>query len=647
MIYCTINDKKAYPDTTQKIKVTYENQFVKDSGSYTYDVQFPMAILENKIIFSNVDRIDVAKKLPKYEDCKLYADNRLIISGKGTVTKIDQDKVYLQIVGGKSRIKYNAKFEKHYIDEINYPVVKLDTGINKTIYQNAGVEMPSMDTFQWLVFVDLSTANYVGQKDVCVMSPVNDETNEIMANRIAVSKFSKIKINGVKYPSGTYSYMSNCAVQPYLTYVLKKVMEYEGYTIERNDIDKDPWNRLVVVSACKSGKIANALPHWTVYKFIDELRKFFNASFIFDEIHKSVKIIATNELMNNDTVSYECEDDFSVEYDEDGLDNISTSNIEYSFDNAVNRDWREYISQSVQKNYVTKEYASMDDLVAAAEKMTEKERKTTIFKQGYDYYIWAELPKGDPDSEDTEVRRTQCGYFNPIIRDMESETFQELNIIPVAIYQRKNQEKNAKFWEVMGDKMGNPWMVVPSVSNEVEKSLEEMSVDDDGEYYYTVQDAMEGSTEETSEESDDSKMPVAFVANNVVNLRDHKAIAYDKKTSDSEDTKYRVPVLYTDWRMYPDYTIRSEIGSLTLEALPYYLGGSEFGGGTVKSTGRFTSTSVDKNNQISFKFCCDDIPDPTRIYTFRNKRYICEKIEIEVSNEGIDKEKTGYFYAIY
>lgn len=151
MIYCTINDKKAYPDTTQKIKVTYENQFVKDSGSYTYDVQFPMAILENKIIFSNVDRIDVAKKLPKYEDCKLYADNRLIISGKGTVTKIDQDKVYLQIVGGKSRIKYNAKFGKHYIDEINYPVVKLDTGINKTIYQNAGVEMPSMDTFQWLV----------------------------------------------------------------------------------------------------------------------------------------------------------------------------------------------------------------------------------------------------------------------------------------------------------------------------------------------------------------------------------------------------------------------------------------------------------------------------------------------------------------
>ena len=45
MIRVVINGEVAYPDTSQKIKVTYENQFVKDSGSYTYEVQFPMAIL--------------------------------------------------------------------------------------------------------------------------------------------------------------------------------------------------------------------------------------------------------------------------------------------------------------------------------------------------------------------------------------------------------------------------------------------------------------------------------------------------------------------------------------------------------------------------------------------------------------------------
>lgn len=65
-------------------------------------------------------------------------------------------------------------------------------------------------------------------------------------------------------------------------------------------------------------------------------------------------------MLTNDTQSYECEDAFSVEYDEDGLDNIATSNIEYSLDDAANRDWREYISQSVQKSYTTKTYSSKE-----------------------------------------------------------------------------------------------------------------------------------------------------------------------------------------------------------------------------------------------------------------------------------------------
>lgn len=649
MIRVVINGEVAYPDTSQKIKVTYENQFVKDSGSYTYEVQFPMAILENKKIFKNVDRFDVKKRLSDYEDCKLYVDNRLVISGKGTVTKIDNTKVCLQIVGGKSRIKYNAKFEKHYIDEIDYPSVVLDTGINKPVYDKAGTGYPNMDQFQWMLFIDLTTGNFVGQKGVAVISPINDETNEILANRVYLSKLSKIKINGVKFPAGTYAYMTNCSVSPYLAYVLKKVMEYEGYKIQRNDLDKSPWNRLVIVSACKSGKVKNALPHWTVYKFIDELRKFFNASFVFDEIGKTVSIIATNEMLSNETLSYDCEDAFSVEYDEDGLDNLATSNIEYSFDDAANRDWREYISQSVQRSYTTKSYNSMSALVAAAQQMTAKERKTTIFKCGHDYFIWADLPKdGNPETEETAEKRTLCGVFNPIIRDMKSDTFQELNICPAAIYQRRMQNKDEKWAQHIGDAIGNPFVVVPSVTNEKEQSLEDMEVDDDGEYYYSVQDAMQGSSSDTSSSTaDEGKIRVAFQAENVVNLKSHAAVAYDKRLA-GEDTNYRVPVLYTDYRMYSQTLLSSERGTMSLEFLPNREEERSFGNGTREdsSSSRFGAAQVDKHNLITIKFITDDIPDPSKIFIFRNKRYICEKIEMEVSNDGISKEKTGYFYEI-
>lgn len=647
MIVMQINGDVAYPDTSQNIKVTYENQFVKDSGSYTYEVQFPMAILENKMIFKNVDRFDVSKKLATYDDCKLYVDNRLVISGKGNVTNITNSVVKLQIVGGKSRIKYNSKFEQHYIDEIDYPSVVIDTGIKKSMYDNAGIGYPNLDNYQWMLFTDLTSANYVGMKGVAVLSPINDETNDIVANRPCLSKFDKIKINGVKFPSGTYTYMVDLAVSPYLMFVLKKVMDHEGYAIKRNDFDKDPWNRLVIVSACKSGKIKNALPHWTVYKFIDELRKFFNCSFIFDEVTKSVSIIDTNEMLTNDAVSYDCEDEFSVEYDEDGLDNMSTSNIEYSLDDAANRDWREYISQSVQKNYPTKSYATINAMVTDAEAMTTKERKTTIFKVGYNYYIWADLPKdGNPETEETSEQRTLCGLFNPIIRDMESDTFQELNIIPSAIYQRRLKSDSDSVFMKVGDKIGKAFVVMPSVTNEKEQSLEDMEVDEDGEYYYSVQDAMEGGTEDTSTTEDDSKLKLAFVANNVANLKLKDAVAYNDKL-DGEDTNYRVPVLYTDYRMYPKTLLSSESGSMSLEALPSNKtsSGRSFGNLTTGKS-RFEGMTVDKNNQICYKLLTDDIPDPSKIYILRNKKYICEKIEMNVGNKGIDKEKTGYFYAI-
>jgi len=49
---------------------------------------------------------------------------------------------------------------------------------------------------------------------------------------------------------------------------------------------------------------------------------------------------------------------------------------------------------------------------------------------------------------------------------------------------------------------------------------------------------------------------------------------------------------------------------------------------------------------VTVKLVTDEIPDPSRIFVIRNKKFICEKIEMEVSDDGISKVKTGYFYEI-
>ena len=121
MIHCTINGQTAYPSASDKIKVTYANQYIEDSGSYTYDISFPMSIHANQVLFANIHRFDVHKRSKSFDDCKLYADNRLFISGKGTITSVSDSTVKMQIVGGKSRIKYNSKFENHFVDKVPFP----------------------------------------------------------------------------------------------------------------------------------------------------------------------------------------------------------------------------------------------------------------------------------------------------------------------------------------------------------------------------------------------------------------------------------------------------------------------------------------------------------------------------------------------
>lgn len=70
-------------------------------------------------------------------------------------------------------------------------------------------------------------------------------------------------------------------------------------------------------------------------------------------------MVATNEMLANETVTYDCEDDFTVEYDDDGLDNLATSNVEYAMADSPNRDWRDTISQKVMENFTLKEYQSL------------------------------------------------------------------------------------------------------------------------------------------------------------------------------------------------------------------------------------------------------------------------------------------------
>ena len=616
MIICYIDNKKAYPNTSDKIKVTYENQFIKDSGSYTYEISFPMSVPENRELFNNINRFDVKKKSGSFENCSLMVDNRLIITGKGHITSVTADAVKLQIAGGKSRIKYNSAFERRFIDEIKYPEIRITHGYNKRVLADSKLAPEQHATLP----IDLTTFNYVGQKDVVAFNPINDETNEWTINQITSTNF-------VNY--GAVAEMSHLAAQPFLMYVIKQVLQHEGYNLTRNDFDCNPWNRLIIANAHQTLKIAEALPHWTVYKFLDEVRKLFNASFIFDEQAKTVQILSQNELVSNKTVSYDCDDEYSSEFDEDGLENIATSNIAYNFVDSVNRSSLELIPIEILRKYPLKEYPDYERMEKDCEAMRERDRFTTIFKTDGDYYIYSALKHG------AGHELVKCGLFSPLIRDINNDNKIGLNIIPVAMYARKRMlDKEKKYIKNKFDRIPHDAIIyIPSISNEKDNGEDNMTKDEEsGDYYLSVENALTNGVDKTKETTNDEKMVVMFQGQYVKGCGVYSSMYPYTAELPEEDVTFRYPVVFVDSK-YTYGGTYEESGSLSLNRLPHESLGS-----------MHKATNIDSNNKLCIKFYTDDIPDPSKIYNFRNKLFICEKVELEIDSQGIAKQKTGYFY---
>ena len=642
MIECIINGVSTYPDTSNSIKVTYENPYVKDSGSYTYEISFPMGVTTNFKFFSGISRFEISKKCAAYEDCKLFVDNMLIISGKGTIKSVTNEVVKIQIVGGASRIKYNAKFEEHFIDEIDYDAAVVTTGMNRT-YEQPWTSLIYPDgSKKQILNIDLASTNIVGQPGKFALMPIYDETNGIIANNI--SRFAYDWPTGVVDEDGYQitktryiTQMFNIAPQPYLIYILNRVIEFEGFKVERNDFDTEPWNRLIIANTTKSGHLKDALPHWSVYNLIEEFRKLFNASIVFDELTKTASIVAQNELLSNDVVSYECEDEFTAEYDEEGLRNITTSNLEYELSDSANRSWREVINQQVRKAFPTYEYNSLAEILKVADSLSKKDRQTRIYhcKKDNTHWVFCDLPVSD-DSDNIQERIVQIGFFSPIIRDIESEDSIKLKIAPVAMFQKKRkfEEGEDNAWRGAKDVLKDCMVFIPSMTNDKEVGIEDMTEDEKGEYYISVADAMQGADTENTPTDNDTVMQVMFVGNNVRDLADN--VTYNVGGAPSADSGVLWPISFTAGDMWDYWTgdgwrAPKETASLSLANLPHRQ--------------ESMNTLIDKHNQITIKFVTDEIPTPSHIYYFHGKRYICEKVEVSIKDGHIAKEKTGYFYA--
>ena len=621
MITCIINGHRAYPISTSSIKVTYANQYVTDDGEYTYDITFPMNILANREIFSNVSRMEVKKNIAKFDDCKLYVDSRIIMSGVGTILSVNQQEVKLQIVGGKSRIKFNDKMTKHYIDEIDLGIADKP---GYTVDKGWSQGWKGLQKIKDIYRLDDDKSKFLGVEGKWCFVPVRDETNDMIANFVGVDK-TQVFI-GYNAP-----FIVNPAVQPNLMYIFRKVVEYEGYTLKRNDFDCKPWNLLYIASAYKTRELRRALPHWSSYTFIEEFRKLFNATIVFDDIQKTCSVIKKSELTNADSVAIEPLDEYTTDYDEDGsFSTSSTANLEYNLGDSANRDNYEVISKKVFENFEivhsTGIWEPQNQFQGTTQSWSEKQKRQTIIECNGSYYIYVE---NEGDSKTWQL----AGVWSPLIRDSSSDDYVDLNISPAAQVVEDINFKTA----IIGEDNYYEKRCLLSIPNDKEPDSKECDVDDDGYSYTSVQDAIDDESSMDDSEAEEEVMSVFFILPGKVQAFN---VPYGRISWVGE--KSRWPMFITDYRINSDYTYE---GMLVTAGNNFSLSLNSVANGAV-SLAEFHSKAfhIDNKNCMEVKFKSDDIPDPSKIYIIHNKRFVCEKIEMEVKDDAIEPVYTGYFY---
>lgn len=628
MIECIINGQKTLPSLSNGLKLVIENPAMRDKSSYTYDIVFPLDIPQNVKFFSHVGHMSVSVKQREYESCRLVADNKTLFQGKGIVTNVSQSEVKMQIVQ-EIESSFPDVFKDLYIDKITYPHV--DSRFKQAVFDDGGEYFWNDDhgmTEYYNPKSDLENNKFIGERYkytfvTTVPDGEDNQTGEAVENLVNV-----LCITG----EGNDLYVEalyRLAVQPSLMFVLKKVLEAKGYTYDLSAIDVEPWNDLYIASAKKSLNIADALPHWTAEKFLQEIEKLFNVSFTWE----GSKVTATR-LWDQEAsryVSISAENEFERTYDEEGQEYADTSNLTYQLSDL--HDGNETIAREVIEKFGIKSYRSETEMRTAVARMTEKEKKTSLFAtaDSPELFYWHESI-GEEDSD----KLVSAGVFRPLFRDVTADNERPLSITPVALEDdpiplwavirgyRRFYDEPAKFYLIGGLPSCLPRPVV-----EVRETVED---------YITVQDMVEdGSSEESKE--DDSVMEVMFVGPNSITGEHFEGnwggIAWMVRNYDFWLSR-NVPAVHNYM-----YRFGLKAASLALNEC-----------NTMKCIGELhvsqlqidNATGFNKNEETIVKFVSDTIPPIGSVYLIRNKRYIAKQLEVQLNDNGYAKEITGHFY---
>ena len=646
-----VDGKLAVLKKNTSFELVSENSLFTGSDSYSLTITFPLKdCAPNMNIFGWITRKDVeANRI--ILDCEIR-DAEFAKAGCITITEVNEVEVKAQFLEGRSASNFEDTFDTIFINQLNLGYCQT-RGVNDITPAQA-----------WGV--------YPARNEVA-LPWVNNTSGNIQ--------------NDAKMVNGVWQWNSaqQLTYQPYLIYILRRICEEINYSYDFSEIEASEMKYLLICNTLPATwgmwNYANALPHWTLTEFWEEVEKLLFGEFVINHRAKTITFRFHKTVMESkQKVSIEKVINAyseNISYDKN-CDYIRLKNIKY-VDND-NRFWAYrscewYIRQHASEAIV---FATLAELKTFAQTLKKSgvyegaSRTGVMYTRGYQrdslgnklfyaqdvdmYFIM--FCYSATQVKTTQIREEEYHWyeydnrlelineFGMVLVDEEADEV-EIKIVPCWIDDTDEDHGQCLFLEC--GEMGS------NVSMQEEEGEDPVVNVSSGTFGGHNINAPEGRTgagggsiwggQRTGtpivDETDYNDGALAQgAAGKTIEKGEQEAgneyfdLIYVGYWDGNNMNPGLLPFPYTHTiKMRNDFTHASYQNSLSLQRQTQYYDLS-------------AAPMIDGKKKYNFSFISNNIPDPRAVFFIYGKKYMCEKITAQFTEKGMSNLMKGVFYRI-
>lgn len=610
------------------ITIIEENPFFTKNGKYSYDITLSLLNPTNAKIYKHLNRKNNTIAPLKNRTAYLKVDNEVVLNGTEVILEHTDKVVKIQLVSGNSELNFLiggdlklrdldlGKAEPYIGSNWLDVAAKVYKDLNKTYPERNWHLLPYATGYDTNLYAD-------ARKQFLKIGNLFVTENE---NRIPSEYGPNISI-----PCYQPSY-SGQVPQPYLCFIIRKVIEAIGYKLEYSAIENDNIRKnMYIVHGRRTNDFAKMLPNWTVLEFFENIELFFDAVIIIDPFTRSLSIHYKYEAINDTLSKVELDilDEFNMEYDETSEQSIQLSNIEYDLDDD---DYYTYMSLNPKIRRCAPRMAvqSLDVL----REMVESVPSSSLL---FDYIYTIGRNEGEyiayKIKDKVTIKKVEA--FKPLkLRDKNSDEIDiSLKIIPASFLYVVNKT----FGSVINFPYSSFYVQLP-VTEDYDDLSDGNSINDQNdesiilEKIGNIQEAVENGLDSENESIGGTKMRLAIYDGlkpmNILHINPDSGV---------EAAYYPMSYVESLYEDFPDsktetYMTKNNYNPFRLDVINKDIYNQ--------------SNKIDKSKTYKLSFLKIGKYNISSVFIANNKKYSCAKIERVVTENGFEKIAKGEFYPL-